>query len=720
MQFSETQDLFNSSLSRIQLVLRRVEFPNDTFYLLVALLVSNYLRLFFDSLPLDIVFGVIGLVVGASLLRDGLPRVVWPVVAAFAGLLVVYGIGILFDFGYQGMRHVAGILFGGILFLFCYRNVAELIRHKYIIPLFVIAVLGLFLVYVTPAGFNPNLFISMFSYLLLTIGLILLVRADSKMARFVLVHVVLGIVVAGGLVYGYRSLITALILAYPMYWAGYLFLKNRIGASVLSIAAGLFVALIIALYGTEFMDSRLTEWDSWARKYVGGRILTGRETLWRASLNAITESRLLGRGAGTVIIDLLLEENAPVANNVTVRECLNTAVVPDVERNFGLANDCSVLLSVKDRLSGGVDLNWSTSIYIGDWDGVEVTGIPGRVTTMRLPHYGLRGEIPPELGNLDRLVAIRLNNNELTGEIPPELGNLANLNRLVLNVNSLSGSVPPELGNLTKLQELWIKQNNLSGQIPPELGNLSNLSVLRLVENDFTGCVPIELRSVPDHQLDASALPNCDMSFTVTDRPTATVAVAESADTTQGVAGSGSASQSNNAGQSGIDAAANETDTDRLLPESVPAQGAGQTELGSIINRVNELVDSSSAPPAPVSAHNLFLQVGVQTGILGMVALALLCGVLIFNLVVPKGGRVDSVQCFVATCTLMVIIHSTFEVFLLQNIFILGAVTWILMGIGAGIVHARQQQQNEQEEASVHVPESLDDDSADVSSASAA
>ena len=718
MQFSETQDIFNSSLSRVQSVLRRVEFPNDTFYLLVALLVSNYLRLFFDSLPLDIVFGVVGLLVGASLLRDGLPRVVWPVAAAFAGLLVVYGVGILFDFGYQGMRHVAGILFGGIVFLFCYRNAAELIRNKYIILLFVIAMLGLFLVYVTPAGFNPNLFISMFSYLLLTIGLILIVRADGKMARFVLVHVILGIVVAGGLIYGYRSLITALILAYPMYWAGYLFLKNRIGATVLSLAAGLFVALIIALYGTEFMDNRLTEWDSWARKYVGGRILTGRETLWRASLNAITESRLLGRGAGTIIIDLLLDENVPVADDVSVRECLNTAVVPDVERNFGLANDCSVLLSVKDRLSGGVALNWSASIYIGDWDGIEVTGIPGRVTTMRLPHYGLRGEIPAELGKLDRLVSIRFNNNELTGEIPPELGNLTNLNRLVLNVNSLSGSVPSELGNLTKLQELWIKANNLSGQIPPELGNLSNLSVLRLIENDFTGCVPVELRNVPDHQLDASTLPDCDASFTVTVRPTATVAVAESADIAEIAEASGSASQSSNTGQSNVDTVETESDTDRLLPESVPAQGAGQTEFGSIINRVNALVDSSSAPPAPVSAHNLFLQVGVQTGVLGMVVLALLCGVLIFNLVAPNGNRVDSVRCFVATCTLMVIIHSTFEVFLLQNIFILGAVTWILMGMGAGVVHERRQHQSVQEDASLHVPESLDDDSTDVSSAS--
>ena len=39
----------------------------------------------------------------------------------------------------------------------------------------------------------------------------------------------------------------------------------------------------------------------------------------------------------------------------------------------------------------------------------------------------LRGEIPPELGNLSNLTNLSIQGNGFTGEIPPELGNLSNL-----------------------------------------------------------------------------------------------------------------------------------------------------------------------------------------------------------------------------------------------------------------------------------------------------
>ena len=42
-------------------------------------------------------------------------------------------------------------------------------------------------------------------------------------------------------------------------------------------------------------------------------------------------------------------------------------------------------------------------------------------------HFGLTGNIPPEIGYLTNLTVLRLNNNQLTGEIPESICDLTNL-----------------------------------------------------------------------------------------------------------------------------------------------------------------------------------------------------------------------------------------------------------------------------------------------------
>ena len=148
--------------------------------------------------------------------------------------------------------------------------------------------------------------------------------------------------------------------------------------------------------------------------------------------------------------------------------------------------------------------NWLTDAPLGSWYGVD-TARDGRVTRLALegrydaeirayvPH-GLSGSIPPELGNLDRLLRLSLAINELTGPIPSELGKLADL-REVLNLsrNQLSGEIPPELGRLTSMQWLYLHQNELTGPIPSELGELADLRVLNLSRNQLSGEIPPEL-----------------------------------------------------------------------------------------------------------------------------------------------------------------------------------------------------------------------------------
>ena len=110
--------------------------------------------------------------------------------------------------------------------------------------------------------------------------------------------------------------------------------------------------------------------------------------------------------------------------------------------------------------------NWLSDAPIGEWDGV-FTDSSGRVIELH-GSAQMRGEIPPELGNLANLRWLNLRYDQLRGEIPPELGNLANLEGLDLGHNELSGEIPPELGNLVSLERLDLDDNNLSGEIPPE------------------------------------------------------------------------------------------------------------------------------------------------------------------------------------------------------------------------------------------------------------
>ena len=117
---------------------------------------------------------------------------------------------------------------------------------------------------------------------------------------------------------------------------------------------------------------------------------------------------------------------------------------------------------------------------------------------LELRDNGLTGEIPPELGDLEKLEWLCLNGNGLSGEIPPQLGGLASLTMLALARNDLSGRIPPELGSLTSLVWLYLDSNRLSGGIPAELGGLSALMWLHLHSNGISGEIPPELGSLAE------------------------------------------------------------------------------------------------------------------------------------------------------------------------------------------------------------------------------
>ncbi len=154
--------------------------------------------------------------------------------------------------------------------------------------------------------------------------------------------------------------------------------------------------------------------------------------------------------------------------------------------------------------------NWLCEAPLDQWAGVT-TDENGRVTGLELTGlvrlYYIRGAIPPELGNLDKLQRLDLSDNELSGSIPPELGNLGSLQDLSLDRNQLSGSIPPEFGNLNNLRSLELYDNELSGPIPPELAQLDSLRDLLLGGNQLSGCIPSAWLNVVNNDLYRSELP---------------------------------------------------------------------------------------------------------------------------------------------------------------------------------------------------------------------
>ena len=168
----------------------------------------------------------------------------------------------------------------------------------------------------------------------------------------------------------------------------------------------------------------------------------------------------------------------------------------DLSPTHSASADCAVLLAIEDTLAGDVALNWSPAVPLNRWQGVTMDGPDNRVTRLLLPGLGLNGRIPPELGNLDRLVSLAVQRNRLTGSIPPELGNLASLQILNLSYNDLTGTIPPELARLPQLRQLWLRHNRLAGPVPAALGDLE-LQVLRLSGNDIHS-VPAGLATYHD------------------------------------------------------------------------------------------------------------------------------------------------------------------------------------------------------------------------------
>ena len=515
------------ALASLQGACQRLRLPGEPILPLAVVLLGVFLRIHFPGPVTDGLFCLLILPLGLLLFRDGAFGQFAPsrdgakrdganqaavrfTCLCFAALLALYVVGLAFEFSLKGVRHLAGLLIAGLLFLFCYRNGPALARSKLTALLFLGAALALFSLYLTPTSLNPNTFSLILGYALLNIGFLLIVWSENPRRQRIWALLALALAVVFGAFYGNRSWMLTVLLASLVYWGGGFLLRNWRGAAVLALASGALVALVVVLLGSPRFAGLRSEFESFARDYTGSGVQSGREIFFQMTLDGIVQAPWFGNGPGAEITTLSASGNSAPATpqTGTGASCFDSG-------NPALIADCELLLRIRNDLAGDSELLWTWDFHspIDTWRGIKLDGEPARVTEIHLPHNRLTGRIPPELGELDQLVSLQLNFNMLTGAIPPELGRLANLRVLALHSNALSGAIPPELGQLSNLAQLRLNNNRLSGPIPDSLAALGNLSVLFLGKNELHGQFPAALLERRRHDL--LRIPRCQPSVQI-------------------------------------------------------------------------------------------------------------------------------------------------------------------------------------------------------------
>ncbi|XP_050148376.1 probable LRR receptor-like serine/threonine-protein kinase At3g47570 isoform X1 [Malus sylvestris] len=201
---------------------------------------------------------------------------------------------------------------------------------------------------------------------------------------------------------------------------------------------------------------------------------------------------------------------------------LRNSLIGTVAAQTNISTDQAALLAFKAHITSDprniLTTNWSTTnSNICNWVGITCGVSHLRVTTVNLSYMGLRGSIPPHLGNLSFLVQLEFRNNSFHGTLPPELSRLRRLKLIRFSFNDFIGTIPSWFGllselqtfdlygnqfsgfipnaifNLSALQVLDLRNNQLSGSIPRDVGKLKMLKEISLGDNDFTGRIPREI-----------------------------------------------------------------------------------------------------------------------------------------------------------------------------------------------------------------------------------
>ncbi|XP_066397377.1 putative leucine-rich repeat receptor-like serine/threonine-protein kinase At2g24130 [Miscanthus floridulus] len=165
-----------------------------------------------------------------------------------------------------------------------------------------------------------------------------------------------------------------------------------------------------------------------------------------------------------------------------------------------LLQEKATLLALKQ----GLTLPSSAAAALADWNesNGNVCGFTGvrcdwrreHVVGLSLANMGIRGAIPPVIGELSHLRILDVSNNNISGQVPTSVGNLTRLESLFMNNNGISGGIPSIFSNLlplrTRLRQLDFSYNHFSGALPLDLGRFGQLQSLNVSGNSISGTVP--------------------------------------------------------------------------------------------------------------------------------------------------------------------------------------------------------------------------------------
>ena len=200
---------------------------------------------------------------------------------------------------------------------------------------------------------------------------------------------------------------------------------------------------------------------------------------------------------------------------VQVKQASKGGISPEFEA------ERAALMAIFNALDGP---NWESHEYWGT--EAPVTWWPnilcdenGHVVSLNLNDPGIKGSLPPEIGNLPYLTDLNMGGPyvdcHFTGSLPEEIGNLTNLKRLQMVNCPFEGRLPESLGNLSNLEGLYITycEKLAPGPIPSWIGNLAKLKVLQIYGHNFTGQLPESLGNLTN--LEKLDIIHCSLDSTV-------------------------------------------------------------------------------------------------------------------------------------------------------------------------------------------------------------
>ena len=200
---------------------------------------------------------------------------------------------------------------------------------------------------------------------------------------------------------------------------------------------------------------------------------------------------------------------------VQVKQASKGGIPPEFEA------ERAALMAIFNALDGP---NWESHEYWGT--EAPVTWWPnilcdenGHVVSLNLNDPGIKGSLPPEIGNLPYLTDLNMGGPyvdcHFTGSLPEEIGNLTNLKRLQMDNCPFEGRLPESLGNLSNLEWLYIArcEKLAPGPIPSWIGNLTKLKLIQIYGHNFTGQLPESIGNLTN--LEHLDIKYCSLDSTV-------------------------------------------------------------------------------------------------------------------------------------------------------------------------------------------------------------